>query len=235
MVDRGAFLDLIDEVSRSLRQLARTRPRVGALSPAARDTVARWGRVPPRRAPAPSLADIRADLGECVRCKLSRSRTRIVFGQGNPRARLMFVGEGPGQEEDLAGEPFVGAAGQLLTRIIEAIRLQREDVYIANVVKCRPPGNRVPEEDEIETCSPFLRRQIAAIRPVVVCTLGACAAQTLLRTRAPISRLRGRFHEIDGLRVLPTFHPAYLLRNPEHKREVWEDMKLIMNEYPYGG
>jgi DNA polymerase len=170
-----------------------------------------------------------------VRCKLARGRTHIVFGQGNPAARLVFVGEGPGQEEDLAGEPFVGAAGQLLTKIIEAMRLRREDVYIANVVKCRPPGNRVPEEDEIASCSPFLRRQIAAIRPVFVCTLGACAAQTLLRTRTPISRLRGRFHEVDGVKVLPTFHPAYLLRNPEHKREVWEDMKLLMNEYPYGG
>jgi uracil-DNA glycosylase len=237
MVDRGAFLELIDEAARSLRQLARTRPRAGAFAPEARDAALRWGRVPPRpRAPAAeSLADVRSDLGECVRCKLSRGRTHIVFGQGNPAARLVFVGEGPGQEEDLAGEPFVGAAGQLLTKIIEAIRLRREDVYIANVVKCRPPGNRVPEEDEIGSCAPFLRRQIAAIRPLFVCTLGACAAQTLLRTRAPISRLRGRFHEVDGVKVLPTFHPAYLLRNPEHKREVWEDMKLLMNEYPYGG
>ncbi len=170
-----------------------------------------------------------------MRCKLSAGRTHIVFGQGDPAARLIFVGEGPGHEEDLAGEPFVGAAGQLLNKIIEAIRLRREEVYIANVVKCRPPGNRQPEEDEIAACSPFLRRQIAAVRPLFVCTLGGCAAQMLLRTRAPISRLRGRFHEVDGLRVLPTFHPAYLLRNPEHKRAVWEDMKLLMKEYPYGG
>ncbi len=236
MVERSAFLELIDEASRSLRQLGRTLPRAGALTPEARDTALGWGRAAPRRAAtAESLADIRADLGECVRCKLSAGRTHIVFGQGDPAARLLFVGEGPGHEEDLAGEPFVGAAGQLLNKIIEAIRLRREDVYVANVVKCRPPGNRVPEVDEIAACSPFLRRQIAAVRPLFVCTLGSCAAQTLLRTRAPISRLRGRFHEVDGMRVLPTFHPAYLLRNPEHKRAVWEDMKLLMAEYPYGG
>ena len=170
-----------------------------------------------------------------MRCKLSRGRTHIVFGRGARPPGSCSSARAPGQEEDLAGEPFVGAAGQLLTKIIEAMRLRREDVYIANVVKCRPPGNRVPEEDEIGSCAPFLRRQIAAIRPLFICTLGACAAQTLLRSRAPISRLRGRFHEVDGLKVLPTFHPAYLLRNPEHKREVWEDMKLLMNEYPYGG
>jgi uracil-DNA glycosylase family 4 len=236
MVERGAFLDLIDEASRSLRLLGRRLPRAGALTPAARDTALGWGRAASRRAAtAESLADIRADIGECVRCKLASGRTHIVFGQGAPAARLMFVGEGPGHEEDLAGEPFVGAAGQLLNKIIEAMRLQRGDVYIANVVKCRPPGNRQPEEDEIAACSPFLSRQIAAVRPLFVCTLGGCAAQTLLRTRAPISRLRGRFHEVDGLRVLPTFHPAYLLRNPEHKRAVWEDMQLLMKEYPYGG
>jgi uracil-DNA glycosylase len=231
MVDRAAFLELIDETARSLQRLGRTRPRAGALTPEARDAALGWGRV----APAESLADVRADLGECVRCKLAAGRTHIVFGQGNPAARLVFVGEGPGQEEDLAGEPFVGAAGQLLNKIIEAMRLRREEVYIANVVKCRPPGNRAPEEDEIAACSPFLRRQIAAVRPLFVCTLGGCAAQTLLRTRAPISRLRGRFHEVDGLRVLPTFHPAYLLRNPEQKRAVWEDIKLLMKEYPYEG
>jgi DNA polymerase len=145
----------------------------------------------------------------------------------------VFIGEGPGQEEDRAGEPFVGAAGQLLNRIIEAIRLRRSDVYIANVVKCRPPGNRLPEADEIATCSPFLRRQIAAIRPLFICTLGGCAAQTLLNTSEPVSRLRGRFWDYQGIRVLPTFHPAYLLRNPEKKREVWEDMKLLMKEFPY--
>ena len=147
----------------------------------------------------------------------------------------MFVGEGPGQEEDRAGEPFVGAAGQLLTRIIEAIKLTREEVYIANIVKCRPPGNRTPQPGEIAACMPFLRRQIAAVRPMFICTLGGCAAQTLLGTTEPISRLRGRFFDVGGIRVLPTFHPAYLLRNPEKKREVWEDMKRLMKEYPYEG
>jgi DNA polymerase len=145
----------------------------------------------------------------------------------------MFVGEGPGQEEDRAGEPFVGAAGQLLNRIIEAIALRREDVYIANVVKCRPPGNRLPEPEEIAACLPFLRRQIAAVRPLFICTLGGCAAQTLLDTSQAVSRLRGRFFDFEGIRLLPTFHPAYLLRNPEKKREVWEDMKLLMKEFPY--
>lgn len=242
MVDRGAFLELIDEAGHTLRRLARSGVHAGAVSPEARDTVEGWGRGLLRRRMAPAAAAagaggleaVRADIGDCVRCGLSRHRTRIVFGTGTPRATLMFVGEGPGQEEDLAGEPFVGAAGQLLNKIIEAIRLRREDVYIANVVKCRPPNNRTPEPDEIETCFPFLQRQIAAVRPRFICTLGACAAQALLRTRAPISRLRGRFHVVDGVRVLPTFHPAYLLRNPEHKREVWEDMKLLMAEYPYG-
>jgi DNA polymerase len=239
MVDRGDVLELIDETAHSLRRLARHGVHAGALSPAARETVEAWGRGLLRRRTVPAAADgsleaVRADLGDCVRCGLSRHRTHIVFGTGNPNALLMFVGEGPGQEEDLAGEPFVGAAGQLLNKIIEAIHLRREDVYIANVVKCRPPHNRTPEPDEVETCFPFLQRQIAAIRPRFICTLGACAAQALLRTRAPISRLRGRFHVVDGMRVLPTFHPAYLLRNPEHKREVWEDMKLLMAEYPYG-
>jgi DNA polymerase len=179
------------------------------------------------------LEDIRADLGDCRRCQLCRTRTHIVFGVGNPQARLMLVGEGPGQEEDRAGEPFVGAAGQLLNRIIEAIRLNRQDVYIANVVKCRPPGNRLPEPEEIATCCAFLRRQIRAIRPLFICALGSCAAQTLLNTPEAVSRLRGRFFDYEGIRVLPTFHPAYLLRNPEKKREVWEDMKLLMKEYPY--
>jgi DNA polymerase len=191
------------------------------------------GRGRPSAAAAETLEEIRADLGDCQRCKLCRSRTRIVFGTGNPQARLMFIGEGPGQEEDRAGEPFVGAAGQLLDRIIEAIKLKRSDVYIANVVKCRPPGNRLPEPDEIATCFPFLRRQIAAIRPLFICTLGGCAVQTLLRTSEAVSRLRGRLFEFEGIRVLPTFHPAYLLRNPEKKRDVWEDMKLLMREFPY--
>jgi uracil-DNA glycosylase family 4 len=235
MVNRWSLIHIIDELSNSLRALSDSGIRRCDCSAASLDTMGSWGRAISRPATGESLAGIRTDLGECTRCQLSRSRTRIVFGQGNPYARLMFVGEGPGQEEDLAGEPFVGAAGQLLTRIIEAIKLRREEVYIANVVKCRPPGNRLPEPPEIATCSPFLRRQIASVRPLFICTLGACAAQTLLETQESISRLRGRFFDYGGIRVLPTFHPAYLLRNPEKKREVWEDMKVLMKEFPYGG
>lgn len=235
MIDRRNLSRVIAEVSLSLQRMAESGVRGLDCSEKSLNALKTWGRLPPRPAavPAETLKDIRANLGECVRCGLSESRTRIVFGQGHPNARLMFVGEGPGREEDLAGEPFVGAAGQLLTRIIEAIKLTREDVYIANVVKCRPPGNRTPQPEEIATCSPFLRRQIAAIRPLFICTLGGCAAQTLLGTKAPISRLRGRFYDFAGIRVLPTFHPAYLLRNPEKKREVWEDLKRLMKEYPY--
>jgi DNA polymerase len=235
MIDRRNLSRVIAEVSLSLQRMAESGVRGLDCSEKSLNALKTWGRLPPRPAavPAETLKDIRANLGECVRCGLSESRTRIVFGQGHPNARLMFVGEGPGQEEDLAGEPFVGAAGQLLTRIIEAIKLTREDVYIANVVKCRPPGNRTPQPEEIASCSPFLRRQIAAIRPLFICTLGGCAAQTLLGTKAPISRLRGRFYDFAGIRVLPTFHPAYLLRNPEKKREVWEDLKRLMKEYPY--
>ena len=151
-----------------------------------------------------------------------------MFGVGNAEARLMFVGEGPGAEEDEQGVPFVGRAGQLLTQIIKAMGLEREDVYIANVVKCRPPGNRNPEPDEIEQCEPFLMRQMDVIKPAVVVALGKFAAQTLLRTTEPISRMRGRFHQIGDIRVMPTFHPSYLLRNPAAKREVWEDMKVVM-------
>ncbi len=177
-----------------------------------------------------SLKDIREDLGECRRCKLCERRTHIVFGAGNAGARLMFVGEGPGRDEDLQGEPFVGAAGRLLTKIIQAIQLTRKEVYIANIIKCRPPGNRNPEPEEIRTCYPFLERQIQAIRPEFICALGSFAARTLLSTTQPISRLRGRFHNYKGIRVVPTFHPAFLLRNPERKRDVWEDMKMLMRE-----
>jgi DNA polymerase len=187
---------------------------------------------PSAEAPAPtdSLDSIRADIGDCQRCKLAPSRSTIVFGSGNPSAELMFVGEAPGYEEDQQGLPFVGPAGQLLTRIIESTGVKREEAYICNILKCRPPGNRNPEPDEVLTCSPFLRRQIAAIRPKIICCLGKFAAQTLLRSGAPITRLRGEFHDIDGVRVIATFHPAYLLRSPEKKREVWEDMKQIRAE-----
>jgi DNA polymerase len=177
---------------------------------------------------AHALAVIRADIGDCTRCKLHRlGRSQVVFGVGNPQADLMFVGEAPGADEDLQGEPFVGRAGQLLTRIIQAIDLRREDVYIANVIKCRPPQNRNPEPDEVETCEPFLFRQIDAIAPKVIVALGKFGAQTLLRTVEPISRLRGRVFEYRGAKLVPTFHPAYVLRNPASKREVWEDMKLV--------
>ena len=178
--------------------------------------------------PVDALAAVRADIGDCTRCKLhSLGRTQIVFGVGNPEADLMFVGEAPGRDEDLQGFPFVGRAGQLLTKIIEAIGLKREDVYIANVIKCRPPENRNPEPDEVETCEPFLFRQIDIIKPKVIVALGKFGAQTLLRTLDPISRLRGRVFDYRGAKLIPTFHPAYLLRNPSSKREVWEDMKLV--------
>lgn len=175
-----------------------------------------------------TLTDIRADLGECTRCPLARSRTCIVFGQGDPNARLVFVGEGPGSEEDRSGHPFVGAAGQLLTKIIAAMNLSRETVYLCNIVKCRPPGNRNPEPGEIRQCMPFLKRQLAAIRPRVICALGGVAARILLETDTPISRLRGRFYEVEGIPVMPTFHPAFLLRNPARKRDVWNDVQQVM-------
>jgi DNA polymerase len=174
------------------------------------------------------LSAIREDLGPCTRCKLhALGRKQIVFGTGNPNADLMFVGEAPGADEDEQGVPFIGRAGQLLTKIIESIGLARQDVYIANVIKCRPPGNRNPEPDEIAQCEPFLLRQIQSVRPKVIVALGTFAAQALLRTDAPISRLRGTFHDYHGAKLLPTFHPAYLLRSPERKRDVWEDMKKV--------
>ena len=178
--------------------------------------------------PAERLQGIRDELGDCTRCKLHGGRTNLVFGVGNPGADLMFVGEAPGRDEDLRGEPFVGRAGQLLTRIIEAIDLRRGDVYIANVVKCRPPQNRNPERDEVETCRPFLLAQIDAVRPRVVVALGTFAIRTLLDDdRLSISRARGRVYKCRGARLVPTFHPAFLLRSPDRKRDVWEDMKRV--------
>jgi uracil-DNA glycosylase family 4 len=177
---------------------------------------------------AEALNAVRADIGDCTRCKLhAMGRRQIVFGVGNPEADLMFVGEAPGADEDIQGVPFVGRAGQLLTKIIEAIDLKREDVYIANVIKCRPPGNRNPEQDEVETCEPFLFQQIDTVKPKVIVALGKFAAQALLRTLDPISRLRGRVYNYRGAKLVPTFHPAYLLRNPASKRETWEDMKVV--------
>jgi uracil-DNA glycosylase len=174
------------------------------------------------------LTAIREEIGDCTRCKLHRlGRSQVVFGVGNPEADLMFVGEAPGHDEDAQGIPFVGRAGQLLTKIIEAIGLKRDDVYIANVIKCRPPENRNPEPDEVATCQPFLFRQIESIAPKVVVALGSFAAKTLLSTEAPISRLRGRVYDLKGARLVCTFHPAYLLRSPDRKRDTWEDMKKV--------
>lgn len=186
----------------------------------------------PQLAAAQSLEDVRAILGEdCRRCKLCEGRTQIVFGVGNPRAEVMFVGEGPGREEDLQGEPFVGRAGQLLTDIItRGMKMRREDVYIANVVKCRPPENRNPEPDEVAACLPFLRRQIELVKPRVLIALGKVAAQALLGVNTPITRLRGQWHRTQGIPLMATFHPAYLLRNPADKRLAWEDIKLVLKE-----
>jgi DNA polymerase len=175
-----------------------------------------------------TLADIRADLGDCTRCRLCKSRTHIVFGAGHPDAKLVFVGEGPGFDEDQCGQPFVGAAGQLLNKIIAAMNISREMVYICNIVKCRPPDNRNPGPDEIRQCLPFLKRQLATIKPRVICALGSVAARTLIETDTPISRLRGKFREVMGIPMMPTYHPAYLLRNPDKKRDVWDDVQQIM-------
>ena len=187
----------------------------------------------PRAAPSavpgsmPDLPALERFLAGCPRCKLSKGRTHIVFGQGNPRAELMFVGEAPGRDEDEQGLPFVGRAGQLLTKIIEAMGRKRPDVYIANVLKCRPPNNRNPEPDEVSSCRPFLEEQIRLISPRALVTLGTFAAQAILETDEPIGRLRGRWQSAHGVRVMPTFHPAFLLRSPERKKDVWEDMKQV--------
>jgi uracil-DNA glycosylase family 4 len=180
---------------------------------------------------AKNLEELRAAIGDCQRCKLCSGRTHLVFGVGNPQAKLMFVGEGPGRDEDLQGEPFVGRAGQLLTDIItKGMGLLRADVYIANVVKCRPPENRNPEPDEVAACEPFLKKQIDLIRPQIIVGLGKFAVQTLLQSKVPISRLRGNWHSYHGIKLMPTFHPAYLLRNPADKKLVWEDIKQVMKE-----
>lgn len=175
------------------------------------------------------LEELRSNIGDCQRCKLGKTRTKLVFGVGNPDARIVFVGEGPGRDEDIQGEPFVGRAGQLLTDIItKGMKMKREDVYICNVVKCRPPENRNPEPDEVDACEGFLIKQLEVIRPEIVVALGTFAAKILLKTDLPISKLRGRFHDYKGIQVMPTFHPSYLLRNPEKKKETWEDIKMVM-------
>lgn len=211
------FLPGVDSSTGIQQEIMATEERTGAGAAAA--------------ATGSDLGALRDFIGDCQRCKLSQGRTQIVFGVGNPHAEVMFVGEGPGRDEDLQGEPFVGRAGQLLTDIItKGMKLKREDVYIANVVKCRPPGNRDPEAAEVESCEPFLLRQIELIRPRVIIGLGKFAVQTLLRSKTPISRLRGNWHDYHGIKLMPTFHPAYLLRNPGDKRLVWEDIKSVLRE-----
>jgi uracil-DNA glycosylase len=181
--------------------------------------------------PVEALRLIREDLGDCTRCRLSKQgRKQIVFGVGNPKAELMFIGEAPGADEDQQGEPFVGRAGQLLNNMIKAMGLRREDVYIANIIKCRPPGNRTPERDECETCSPFLMRQIAAIKPKVIVALGAVAAKTLLAINAPMSEFRGRWFDFRGTKLAVTYHPAFLLRDPRQKKEAWKDLQMVMKK-----
>ena len=200
----------------------------------------RWFVTPPEagdRGPAPGsgaaagLAAFHDEICQCTRCPLGHTRIRFVFGSGNPEAGIMFVGEAPGEEEDRQGLPFVGAAGQLLTRIIEAMGLSREDVYICNVLKCRPPGNRAPGPEEVASCEPFLQRQIEIVKPRVICCLGRTAAHALLKTEAPLSRLRGALHEYAGIPLIVTYHPAALLRNEGYKRPTWEDVKWVRREY----
>lgn len=174
-----------------------------------------------------TLTDVRKELGDCKRCKLHRTRRTIVFGEGNEKASLMLIGEAPGYDEDIQGKPFVGKAGQLLTKILQSINLPREEVYITNIIKCRPPQNRNPEPEEIQTCNPFLVKQIRIVQPKIICALGSFSAQTLLNTDTKITALRGKLYDLGGIKVIPTYHPAFLLRNPERKREVWEDMKKV--------
>ena len=220
------FDTAVEELCQTFRYLSETGCRGFDCSKESLEIVESWGHK--ETFSQETLEEVRIDLGECRRCRLSEGRKNIVFGAGNPHAKLVFVGEGPGYDEDQKGEPFIGAAGRLLTKIIEAIKYTRDQVYICNIIKCRPPGNRNPMPDEIEACFPFLKRQIVSIKPDIICALGTFAAQTLLETKKPISKLKGHFHDYNGIRVLPTYHPAYLLRNPGKKRDVWEDMKKLM-------
>jgi uracil-DNA glycosylase len=204
------------------------RPAPGVAAPPQQPSLAFEPAKPAAAAPRRTLEEIRQELGDCTRCKLCKGRTNIVFGVGNPKAELVFVGEGPGADEDAQGIPFVGKAGQLLTKMIEAMGFTRDEVYICNVVKCRPPGNRNPEPDEIEACEPFLKAQLASIHPKVIVALGKFAAQTLTRDSTPITRLRGNWREYEGIPLMPTFHPAYLLRSPGEKKLAWADLKQVM-------
>lgn len=226
MNNRLALIQLTDAVANSLNAFAQAGFKGFDCSTKSIETIHQWGRTESQ--PRGSLDDIQAELRNCRRCKLWRRRKTIVFGEGDPHARLLFLGEAPGFEEDREGRPFVGAAGQLLTRIIQAMTLNRDDVYIGNIIKCRPPQNRNPMPEEINACRPFLERQIKAIDPEYICALGAVAAQTLLQTNRPISHLRGRFYDYRGFKIMPTYHPAYLLRYPEEKRAVWNDIQKLM-------
>ncbi|NIA16429.1 MAG: uracil-DNA glycosylase [Nitrospiraceae bacterium] len=234
------FRDIINDTCELLRQSAKGRNRVVHLSPeVAQQLDARKTPVPPASpqptgqtavaVPGAPLASLQAEVTACTKCELSRTRTQTVFGDGSPTAKLVFVGEAPGADEDRQGVPFVGRAGQLLTDIIEkGMKLRRGDVFICNVLKCRPPGNRNPLPSEVEQCEPYLIRQLEALRPAVICALGKYAAQTLLKTNAPIGRLRGRWHFYHGIPLRATYHPAYLLRSPGEKRKTWEDVQEIM-------
>ena len=224
---KQALASVLKDVGNTLRFMADAGCRGFECDDAHHEMVHNWGGGHGLRRPE-TLEDIRKELGDCRRCGLASTRTRLVFGDGAEDARLVFVGEGPGYEEDKQGKPFVGAAGKLLDRILAAMNLSRENVYICNIVKCRPPNNRNPKPEEISTCTPFLERQIKALKPDFICALGKFAAQTLLQTEVPISKLRGRFHTYHGIQVMPTYHPAYLLRNPASKRDVWNDMQQIM-------
>ncbi len=246
MGKRKQFASVLGELKHSLEYMAALGCRGFECSENNLKILSEWGKTVKSFAPqkaafgshkfsSETLEALRNEIGDCKRCKLYKERKHIVFGEGNPNARLVFVGEGPGYEEDQSGRPFVGEAGQLLTRIIQAMKLRREEVYICNVVKCRPPGNRIPQSDEIRACLPFLKHQLSLIAPEFICTLGAVASQTLLKTEISISKLRGKFHTYKNIRTMPTFHPAYLLRSPDKKREVWEDVQKIMKEMEKAG
>ena len=225
---RGDLVEAIEAISGTLKYMAASGNRGFDCTPEQLVAFEQLDRLP--QAQPETLEGIQSEVGVCERCGLSKTRTQTVFGEGDSRARLVFVGEGPGHEEDQQGRPFVGAAGQLLTKIIQAMGLAREEVYIGNIIKCRPPGNRNPAPDEIDACLPYLQRQLKVIRPDYICALGAVAAKTLLETETPISRLRGRLHTYGDMKIMPTYHPAYLLRNPDKKRDVWEDVQVLMRE-----
>jgi DNA polymerase len=225
MMDAGSeLLDLI----RSVKALMETERSFGVAEYL--DTGSGTGGAVPGRSKEAMLEELEMEVLSCRRCGLCAGRNNVVFGAGNPEARLMFIGEAPGYDEDMQGLPFVGRAGQLLTKIIESMGMRRKDVYIGNVIKCRPPQNRNPLPTELIACEEHITRQAEIIRPRVICALGKVAAQSLLKSQEPISRMRGRFHTYRGIKVMPTYHPAYLLRNPEDKKLVWEDVKKIMAE-----